>query len=77
MGKTAGHILKADNVKLEGQLHLDLWNAQAATPKEKGAASSASQARVVENHEEFALLEVTCSCGNKIYLKCEYGDLKS
>jgi len=68
MGKTTGHILKAGDVKLEGQLHLDLWNVQAGPLKEKGAA-----ARIIENHQEFAVLEVTCSCGRKIYLKCEYG----
>jgi hypothetical protein len=77
MGKTTGHILKADEVKLEGQLHLDLWNVPAGPPKEKGAASSAPQARVIENHQEFVILEVTCSCGNKIHLNCEYADLKS
>jgi hypothetical protein len=73
MGKTTGHILKAGDVKLEGQLHLDLWNAQTGTSKEKGAALSAPQARVIENQQEFAILEITCSCGRKICLKCEYG----
>ena len=73
MGKTTGHILKAGDVKLEGQLHLDSWNVQAGTLKEKDAAASAPQARVIENHQEFAILEVTCSCGRKMYLKCEYG----
>jgi hypothetical protein len=77
MGKTTGHILKAGDVKLEGQLHLDLWNVQAGLPKENGAVLSAPQARVIENHQEFAILEVTCSCGRKIHLKCEYADLKS
>jgi hypothetical protein len=77
MGKTTGHILKADNVKLEGQLHLDLWNVQAGPSNQKSAALSAPQARVIENQPEFAILEVTCSCGNKICLRCEYADLKS
>lgn len=75
MVKAAGHILKASDVKLEGQLHLDLHNTQ--THKEQGAALSAPQVRIIESHQEYTILEATCSCGNKIYLKCEYGDLKS
>jgi hypothetical protein len=77
MGKTTGHILKANDVKLEGQLHLDLWNVQTDPPKEKGGTSSAPQARVIENHQEFATLEVTCCCGRKIYLKCEYANFET
>jgi len=77
MEKTTGHILKAGDVKLEGQLHLDLRNTRTDAPKEQGAALSAPEVRIIESHPEFTILEATCSCGNKIYLKCEYADLKN
>jgi len=73
MGKTTGHILKADNVKLEGQLYLDLANIQGRLPKEKNAGTSSPQVHIVQNQQEFAVIEVVCSCGKKTYLKCEYG----
>lgn len=74
MAKTTGHILKADDVKLEGQLHLDLWNTPAGPTKEKSAGAFAPQARITENQQGFAVVEVTCCCGKKTYLRCEYGD---
>ena len=72
MGKTAGHILKANNTKLEGQFHLELAHAGSSPSMKKKPASTTPTARIVENHPEFAVVEVTCSCGTKTHLKCEY-----
>ena len=69
---TAGRILKSNDVKLEGQFHLDVAKAGLDLPKQQIAASSAPQVRILENHPEYAVLEVTCSCGRKMSLKCEY-----
>jgi hypothetical protein len=74
MAKTAGHILKPNNVRLEGQVHLDLWSGQTPSTKQKSGDASIPQVRVIENHQEFAIVEVVCPCGRKMYLKCEYGD---
>ncbi len=75
MPKTAGHILKSDEVKLEGQFRLDVAQVQSQTggPKEQSPALNAPQVRIVENHPEFAVIEVICSCGTGTYLRCEYG----
>ncbi len=74
MPKTAGHILKSEDVKLEGQFHLDVAQGGSAIhgPKQNRPALSAPQVRIVKKHPEFAVLEVTCSCGLKTNLKCEY-----
>jgi hypothetical protein len=72
MGKSTGHILKANNVKLEGRFHLDLVPAGLSPPKRKNAASSTPKVRIVENHPEFAVVEITCPCGTKTHLKCQY-----
>ncbi|MHC4692364.1 MAG: hypothetical protein ACYS67_06455 [Planctomycetota bacterium] len=74
MPKTAGHILKSDEVTLEGQFRLDVAQVQSQTGwvKEQGPALKAPQVRIVENRPEFADIEITCSCGIKTHLKCEY-----
>ncbi len=70
--RTAGRILKSNEVKLEGQFHLDTAQAGLDSPKQQVAASSAPQVRILENHPEYAGIEVTCSCGTRMSLKCEY-----
>lgn len=76
MEKAAGHILKADSVKLEGRFHLDARQAGPSPAKEKTAVSEPA-VRVVENKPEFAVIEITCSCGTKTHIKCEYTDGQS
>ena len=75
MSKTTRRILKSGDVKLGDRFHLDL--AQAGSPKDgpkpRSAASAAPQVHIVENHPEFAVIEVICSCGTGTYLRCEYG----
>ncbi len=71
MGKTAGHILKSNDVKLEGRFHLDV--GQIAPEPTKGE----NVALIVENHPEFAVIEVSCSCGAKTHIRCEYADVQS
>jgi len=72
MIRTAGRILKSNDVKLEGQFHLDAANAGLDSPKQQVAPLSAPQVRILENHPEYAVIEVICSCGTKMSLKCEY-----
>jgi len=33
--------------------------------------------RIVESQPEFAVIEITCSCGTGIYLRCEYAGAKA
>lgn len=77
MQKAMGHILKGDEVKLEGRLCLDAARAEPNLSKGGSPASAAQQVRIVENHPEFAVIEVTCSCGKRTYLRCEYAGAKS
>ena len=72
MMSTAGRILKSNDVKLEGQFHLDAANAGLDLTKQEIAGSSAPKARILENHPEYAVIEVTCSCGTRMSLKCDY-----
>ena len=72
MKKTMGRILKSSDVTLEGTLLLDVQQAQSSVFKTNGAGSVAA-ACIVENHPEFAVIEITCSCGAKARLRCNYG----
>ncbi|PKL50659.1 MAG: hypothetical protein CVV39_00985 [Planctomycetes bacterium HGW-Planctomycetes-1] len=69
MEKTAGRILRGNEVKLEGSCRLD---AGPAAARERSANSLPAQANIVENQPEYALIEVICGCGAKTLIKCEY-----
>ena len=78
MEKAAGRILKNHNVKMEGLFRLKAGpTPQSSGRKKSGEASSPPQVRVVEKHPEFAVVEVTCSCGEKTDIRCEYADAQS
>ena len=79
MARTSGRILKSDDVTLEGQYHLDVAQAELAggEPQHRSAAPAAPQARILENHPEYAVIEVTCSCGTRMCLRCEYADAQA
>ena len=70
MQKTEPNILKSSQVKIEGQFHLDA----GPTPSQRQAnpTLAAPRVRILENHQEYAVLEVTCTCGNKAHVKCQY-----
>lgn len=76
MEETAGRILKGDNVKFEGQLHLDACQVPAGVKQglsgNKNVSSAVPQARIVEEQDEFAVIEIICSCGTKTSVRCEY-----
>ena len=74
MEKAAGRILKNRNVKMEGRFHLDARQTPQGSGRKKNGAA---QVRIVEKHPEFAVVEVTCSCGEKTEIRCEYADAQS
>ena len=77
MESTMGHILKSNDVKLEGRFRLDVGQGVPNSANERNATSSPAQVRIMENHPEFAVLEVACGCGAKIHIRCEYTDAQS
>jgi hypothetical protein len=74
MVNTVGKVLKSSEVKLEGKFQLKI-DADAAPAANAGSANSvALQVNIVENTAEFAIIEVTCSCGSKTRVKCQYNN---
>ena len=67
-----GHILRSSEVKLEGRCEVGRIVPEAAGGQE-GPASGPERVQVVERHDEYAVLEVTCSCGSTFYVRCELG----
>jgi hypothetical protein len=76
MIETSGRILKEDDVELDGHYQLDIepGNFETSEPVHIDEPVSEPQVRVVENHPEYAVIEVTCCCGAKVCLKCEYSN---
>ncbi len=77
MTKAARRIIKKSNVKLEGKFTLDIVQPEPGRPKQPGTALAEPQVRIVQNQPEFAVIEITCSCGTGISLKCEYAGAKA
>lgn len=81
MENTTGSVLKSDAVKVEGTFNLGAESAATATatatspntPK-ANPGSVKTQASIIENNPEFVLIELTCSCGTKTHVKCQYAD---
>jgi len=77
MRKTEPNILKSNEVKVEGQFHLDAGSIATPQQQQANPALAAPQVRILENHPEYALIEFTCTCGNKSHIKCQYEDPQS
>ena len=67
-----GRILKSGNINLQGLLKLDGVQVGLGRPKTKDASAVKPQACIVENSSDFAVIEITCSCGAKTHLRCNY-----
>lgn len=63
-----GHILKSDRVEVEGRFSLDKDVPQPGNESTKGV----DQARIVEQHEGFSIIELVCSCGQTLQIRCDH-----
>lgn len=72
MRKNQANLLKSNEVKVEGQFHLDAGVTPAPPQKQANPTLVAPQVRILEDHPEYALLELTCTCGNKSHIRCQY-----
>lgn len=74
MVKTSGRILKSEDVVFEGQYHLGMGRVQIGRDESPGknAVSAPAQVRILENHPNYVVLEVSCGCGTKICVRCDY-----
>ena len=75
MEKQVGRVLKANNVRMQGSYRLDVdQNGRNSVDTDKiNTLGGTSQVRIIEKNETFAVIEITCSCGKKTQVKCEFG----
>jgi len=71
MHRTARHILKADEVTLEGVYRLSI-DRDTATKDGGMAKPAVPNVRVAQIHPDYAVIEVTCCCGRTSHIRCEY-----
>ena len=77
MEKTARRILKSNNVKLEGRFRLNVSQSIPNAANKKNVTSAEPQVRIMESQPEFTAMEVTCCCGAKTHIRCEYPEVHS
>lgn len=77
MRNTANRILKESDFKLEGRFTLDIVQTETSSSKEPAERLVEPQVRILESQSEFTVIEITCSCGTSMHLKCEYAGVKA
>jgi hypothetical protein len=67
------HVLKGNEVQFTGalQLHIDP-TMNAGMPAKPESHAQSVQVRIAESNAQYAIVEVTCSCGKTTYVRCEY-----
>ncbi|MFW6132403.1 MAG: hypothetical protein ACOC8F_00795 [Planctomycetota bacterium] len=69
--ETSRTVIKRDRVRLSGRRAIGPAGARASAG-EGGSPAGEPKARIVEQDQDAALIEVTCPCGRKTYLRCTY-----
>lgn len=65
-------VLKKSAVKMAGSRRLDSAAAQDATGMDRTTAQAAPQARIIQQKDGQAVVEVVCACGQRMQLVCMY-----
>lgn len=73
-------VLKRDKIEVSGSIRLTpaagvhpvrTPNSSRMSPLTPGMAQ---QARIIESNNEYAIIEITCSCGCKSHIQCNFGN---
>ncbi len=70
--KSAIHILKAHEVEVSGFYSMATGKASCPAAPDAPGVEGAPQAKIIEQHPQYAILEVTCACGQSLQVKCDY-----
>lgn len=71
-------ILKKDRVRSGASRQLPGSKTSDLEPFRKSGESApvgAAQVRIVESNSDYVILEVTCGCGRKSFIQCNYGNV--
>ena len=70
-------IIKKDQVRVGGTVRLAPGGGHApvmtaASAQADSHISVPQEARVIESNSDYAIIEVICSCGDKMHIQCNY-----
>ncbi|MHC4430259.1 MAG: hypothetical protein ACYS14_02350 [Planctomycetota bacterium] len=79
MTETSGQILKSDDVELEGRYRLEVVRDEfeRVEPAQASDTAATPQAQIIENHADHAVVQVICSCGAKVNVRCDYAEAQT
>lgn len=77
MEKAPRRVLKSNNVRFQGQFRLDAGQGNPGLANARNGTLAPAQVRIAENNPEFAVIDVTCGCGAKTHIRCEYTEAQS
>jgi hypothetical protein len=63
-----GHILKRDSIQVEGRFSLERGIPRPGIEVVEGQ----DQARIIEQQDGFSIIELVCTCGRKMQIRCEH-----
>ena len=75
MNKINKRIYKNNEVQYSEPLQLGLNNEQSVRKSCNNLLPES--VRIVENYQDFALIEHICTCGKKVYIKCQYNSAQN
>lgn len=76
MDQPLGRVLKAEDVQLQGTYHLT-YGQSGGVPAAAANTVAGPQVRMLEQHADYAVIEVTCACGTTSRVRCEYRDTQT
>jgi len=77
MNKTSTKIFKKGSLDFKEPLKINSIQTVNSTTDKSGSQSKipvGAKAIIVEKHENFSIIEITCHCGEKLYLRCNHGN---
>ena len=74
MSDSTATVIRRNDTAMEDPFHFQI--EQCAQPSQPGHTPPVAtpQVRIAENTGEHVVLEITCCCGTKSYVKCEYAN---
>jgi hypothetical protein len=77
MMQTMNRVLKSSEVEIDGRCNLDIGRSVSPAQPGKSSTGAAAKAKILDNNSEYTLIELTCSCGQKTLVRCEYDNMSA
>ena len=69
-------VLKSAQVSVKGSVRLGTGGGAApvrtSSSTQANTGTGVHEARIVESNSEYAIIEITCDCGAKSHIQCNY-----